>query len=141
VCLVLCNVFRLIVVLFCVMCVICVLCLIVVPLPPGTNQFAVKRNNNKIRISVRFPTHCMTYADSWSRQILPSRLKLVNNHWPNIAVENVELLFRISEVLGSNLGPRPPKSSYFAFVSSLREIIVQFLDIWLQPPLPYLYAT
>jgi hypothetical protein len=34
-CAVLCNVFRLIVVLFCVMCVICVLCLIVVPLPPG----------------------------------------------------------------------------------------------------------
>jgi hypothetical protein len=32
--------------LFCVMCVNCVLCLIVVPLPPGKNQFAVKINNN-----------------------------------------------------------------------------------------------
>jgi hypothetical protein len=44
VCVVLCAVFRLIVVLFCVMCVICVLCLIVVPLPPGRNPFAVKIN-------------------------------------------------------------------------------------------------
>jgi hypothetical protein len=40
-------VFRLIVVLFCVMCVVCELCLIVVPLPPGENPFAVKINNNK----------------------------------------------------------------------------------------------
>jgi competence protein ComGC len=39
-------VFRLIVVLFCVMCVICVLCLNVVPLPPAENAFAVKTNNN-----------------------------------------------------------------------------------------------
>jgi hypothetical protein len=46
VCVVLCAVFRLIVVLFCVMRVICVLCLIVVPLPPGENPFAVKINNN-----------------------------------------------------------------------------------------------
>jgi type IV secretory pathway component VirB8 len=46
VCVVLCAVFRLIVVLFCVMCVICVLCLIVVPLPPSENPFAVKINNN-----------------------------------------------------------------------------------------------
>jgi hypothetical protein len=38
----LCTVFRLIVVLFCVMCVVCVLCLIVVSLPPGENPFAVK---------------------------------------------------------------------------------------------------
>jgi hypothetical protein len=42
VCVLLCTVFRLIVVLFCVMCVICVLCLIVVPLPPGETPFAVK---------------------------------------------------------------------------------------------------
>jgi hypothetical protein len=42
VCVVLCVVFRLIVVLFCVM---CYLCLIVVPLPPGKNLFAVKINN------------------------------------------------------------------------------------------------
>jgi hypothetical protein len=42
VCVVLCAVFRLIVVLFCVMCVICVLCLIVVPLPPGNNQYGIK---------------------------------------------------------------------------------------------------
>jgi hypothetical protein len=42
---ILCTVFRLIVVLFCVMCVVCVLCLIVVPLPPGENPFAVKINN------------------------------------------------------------------------------------------------
>jgi hypothetical protein len=42
VCVFLCTVFRLIVVLFCVMCVVCVLCLIVVPLPPGENPFAVK---------------------------------------------------------------------------------------------------
>jgi hypothetical protein len=48
VCVVLCAVFRLIVVLFCVMCVICVLCLIVVPLPLGENPFAVKINNNNI---------------------------------------------------------------------------------------------
>jgi hypothetical protein len=46
VCVVLCAVFRLIVVLFCVMCVICVLCLIVVPLPPGKYPFSVKLNNN-----------------------------------------------------------------------------------------------
>jgi hypothetical protein len=51
VCVVLCAVFRLIVVLFCVMCVVCVLCLvcmlclIVVPLPPDENPFAVKINN------------------------------------------------------------------------------------------------
>jgi hypothetical protein len=44
VCVFLCTVFRLIVVLFCVMCVVCVLCLIVVPLPPGGNPFAVKIN-------------------------------------------------------------------------------------------------
>jgi hypothetical protein len=42
VCVFLCTVFRLIVVLFCVMCVDCVLCLIVVPLPPGENPFAVE---------------------------------------------------------------------------------------------------
>jgi hypothetical protein len=46
-CVVLCNVFRLIVVLFYVMCVVCVLCLIVVPLPPCENPFAVKININK----------------------------------------------------------------------------------------------
>jgi hypothetical protein len=34
------NVFRLIVVLFCVMCIVCMLCLIVVPLPPGKTPFA-----------------------------------------------------------------------------------------------------
>jgi hypothetical protein len=50
VCVVLCTVFRLIVVLFRVMCVICVLCLIVVPLPPGENPFAVEINNNKYRL-------------------------------------------------------------------------------------------
>jgi flagellar biogenesis protein FliO len=48
VCVVLCAVFRLIVVLFCVMCIICVLCLIVVRLPPGRNPFAVKINNNNV---------------------------------------------------------------------------------------------
>jgi hypothetical protein len=42
VCVVLCAVFRLIVVLSCVMCVICLLCLIVFPLPPGKNPFAVR---------------------------------------------------------------------------------------------------
>jgi hypothetical protein len=41
-------VFRLIVVLFCMMCIICVLCLIVVPLPPGENPFAVKYKYNNI---------------------------------------------------------------------------------------------
>jgi hypothetical protein len=46
VCVVLCAVFRLIVMLFCVMCVICLLCLIVLPLPPGKNPFAVKIYNN-----------------------------------------------------------------------------------------------
>jgi type IV secretory pathway component VirB8 len=46
VCVVLCSVFRLIVVLFCGMYVVCVLCLIVVPLRPGENPFAVKINNN-----------------------------------------------------------------------------------------------
>jgi hypothetical protein len=44
VCVFLCTVFRLIVVLFCVICVVCVLCLIVVPLPPGENPIAVKIN-------------------------------------------------------------------------------------------------
>jgi hypothetical protein len=42
VCVFLYTVFRLIVVLFCVMCVVCVLYLIVVPFPPGENPFAVK---------------------------------------------------------------------------------------------------
>jgi hypothetical protein len=46
VCVFLCTVFRLIVVLFCVMSVNGVLCLIVVPLPPGENPFAAKINNN-----------------------------------------------------------------------------------------------
>jgi hypothetical protein len=49
-------VFRLIVVLFCVMCVVCVLCLIVVPLPPGKNPFAVKINKciyKLLRLSIR----------------------------------------------------------------------------------------
>jgi hypothetical protein len=46
VCVVLCNVFRLIVVLFCVRCVVCVLCLIVVLLSPGENPVAVQINNN-----------------------------------------------------------------------------------------------
>jgi hypothetical protein len=46
VCVVLCAVFPLIVVLFCVMCVICVLCLTVVPLSPVENSFAVKINND-----------------------------------------------------------------------------------------------
>jgi hypothetical protein len=51
-CVVLCAVFRLIVVIF------CVLCLIVVPLPPGENPFAVKininnnNNNNNLHLSV-----------------------------------------------------------------------------------------
>jgi hypothetical protein len=52
VCVVLCAVFRLIVVLFCVMCVIIVLCLIVVPLPPGQYLFAVKINNNNNNYSM-----------------------------------------------------------------------------------------
>jgi hypothetical protein len=46
VCVVLCAVFRLIVILFCVMCGICALCLIVVPLPPCKNPLAIKVNNN-----------------------------------------------------------------------------------------------
>jgi hypothetical protein len=46
VCAVSCAVFRLIVVLFCVMYVVCVLCLTVVPLPPGENPFAVKYKYN-----------------------------------------------------------------------------------------------
>jgi hypothetical protein len=41
-CVVLCAVFRLIVVLF--WCVICLLCLIVKPLPPGKNPFAVNQH-------------------------------------------------------------------------------------------------
>jgi hypothetical protein len=48
VCVILCSMFRLIVVLFCVKCVVCVLCHIVVPLPPGENPFAVKINNNNM---------------------------------------------------------------------------------------------
>jgi hypothetical protein len=36
------TVFRLIVVLFCVMCVGCVLCLTVVPLPPGETHLQLK---------------------------------------------------------------------------------------------------
>jgi hypothetical protein len=42
VCLVLCTVFRFIIVLFCVMCVVCVLCLIVVPLPPVETHLQLK---------------------------------------------------------------------------------------------------
>jgi hypothetical protein len=48
VCVVLCAVFRFIVVLFCVMCVICLLCLIVLPLPTGKNPLAVKINNDML---------------------------------------------------------------------------------------------
>jgi hypothetical protein len=44
---ILCAVYRLIVVLFCVMCVICLLCRIVLPLQPGKTPFAFKINNNK----------------------------------------------------------------------------------------------
>jgi hypothetical protein len=51
VCVILCTMFRLIVVLFCVKYVVCVLCLTVVPLPPGENPFAVKINNKIIIIS------------------------------------------------------------------------------------------
>jgi hypothetical protein len=54
VCVVLCAVFRLSVVLFCVMCVICVLYLIIVPLPPGKCPFAVKINNNYITYNFKF---------------------------------------------------------------------------------------
>jgi hypothetical protein len=46
VCVVSCDVFRLIVVLFCVTYVICLSCLILLPLPPGKDPFAVKINNN-----------------------------------------------------------------------------------------------
>jgi hypothetical protein len=55
-------VFRLIFVLFYVMCVICVLCLIVVALPPGENTFAVKINNNKIRITFHCP---LSMTQTW----------------------------------------------------------------------------
>jgi hypothetical protein len=44
VCVVLYAVFRLIVVLFCVIDVICLVCHIVLPLPPGKTPFAVKIN-------------------------------------------------------------------------------------------------
>jgi hypothetical protein len=43
VCVVLCTVFRVSVVLFCVMCVVSYCS---IPLPPGENPFAVKINNN-----------------------------------------------------------------------------------------------
>jgi hypothetical protein len=46
VCVFLCIVFRLIVVLF------CVLCPIVVPLPPGKYTFEVKINNNNINVVI-----------------------------------------------------------------------------------------
>jgi hypothetical protein len=55
VCVFLCTVFRLIFVLFCVMCVVCVLCLIIVPLPPGENQFAVKINIKKSQLWKDYP--------------------------------------------------------------------------------------
>jgi hypothetical protein len=41
-------------VLFCVLCLFRLLCLIVVPLPPGTDPFAVKINNNNTKIP-----HCV----------------------------------------------------------------------------------
>jgi hypothetical protein len=56
VCVVLCAVFRLIVVLFCVMCVICLLCLIVLALPPGKNPFAVEINNNILKFKIKIYT-------------------------------------------------------------------------------------
>jgi hypothetical protein len=52
VCVVFCAVFRLIVVLFCVMCVFCVLCLTVVPLPPGESPLAVKINTVIIKVTL-----------------------------------------------------------------------------------------
>jgi hypothetical protein len=47
----LCAVFRLIFVLFCVMRVICVVCLIVLPLPPAKPPFVVKINKKYIIIN------------------------------------------------------------------------------------------
>jgi hypothetical protein len=43
VCVVLCAVFRFIVVLFCVMCVNCLLCLVVLPLSPSKTNLQLKQ--------------------------------------------------------------------------------------------------
>jgi hypothetical protein len=67
VCVVLCTVFRLIVVLFCVMCVVCVLCLIVVPLLPGENPFAVKIN---ISIYNTIRSEFILYSSKYFRPLL-----------------------------------------------------------------------
>jgi hypothetical protein len=63
VCVILCTMFCLIVVLFCVKCVVCVLCLIVVPRPPGENQFAVKINNKQIIIKITQFSALRIYGD------------------------------------------------------------------------------
>jgi hypothetical protein len=64
VCVFLCTVFRLIVVLFCVMCAVCVLCLIVVPLPPGENPFAVKINTVSTNIYLTISLDLRSY-EGW----------------------------------------------------------------------------
>jgi hypothetical protein len=78
VCVVLCAVFRLSVVLFCVM------CLIVVPLPPGQNPFAVKinnNNNNNNKIIIR--RICLFSDDFYSNSTLDfnnNSLELLRRH-------------------------------------------------------------
>jgi hypothetical protein len=74
VCVDLCAVFRLIVVLF------CVLCLIVVRLPPGRNQFAVKINNNnnnnnsnRIKDKISRPMFYLECKNTTNRTCLPGR--------------------------------------------------------------------
>jgi hypothetical protein len=69
VCVVLCAVFLLIIVLFCVMCVICMLCLTVVPLLPGKTPFAIRslhiNNTTSCQIQFMFPIGCMRAFDKF----------------------------------------------------------------------------
>jgi bacteriorhodopsin len=69
---ILCAVFRSIVVLFCVMCLICLLCLIVLPLPLGKNPSAVKISNK------RYHNNCFGIIDIFSEIVyLSDCIKLI----------------------------------------------------------------
>jgi hypothetical protein len=79
---VLCVVFHLIVVLFCVMRVICLLCLIVLPLPLGKNPFAVKiNNNNNNNLIYMFPDRRQEDKRLWEPPIVKRALPNRSSHW------------------------------------------------------------
>jgi hypothetical protein len=69
VCIILCTMFRLIVVLFCVKCAVFMLRLTVVPLPPGENPFAVKIKNNEHNAVAFYARDAFVKISHYSRQV------------------------------------------------------------------------